>query len=106
MTGFHSENLLGTKELIQELGEKQKEIQLIAEIIASRAGVEETLLEKLGVVINHQAYHIFLFILKYGPVTRKQLKNVFPSTTIDRYLPLLEGADVIVYRNHRYNIKR
>jgi hypothetical protein len=91
-----------------ELLPKEKildEINTLLRVLADRVGIEEELLSRLAHVVNNQGLNIFLFILLEAPVSRKQLKRFFPSTTLERWLPRLEGAGVILYRNYRYWIR-
>lgn len=106
MPDFNKYSLHGSEALLNELERRAGEIQAIAEILAARAGIETSLLKRLAVVVNNQAFNIFLYVLEYGPVNRKQLNKVFPTSTLKRIIPMLEAAEVIVYRNHRYMVKR
>ena len=106
MTEFKKEVLLGSEEILKLVEEKQREIQTYTHILAGRAGVEMFLLERVAQVANNQALNIFLFILKNGRVTRKELKRVFSSSSVDRYLPQLEAVEAVESRGTKIRVKR
>lgn len=103
---FNEYSLLGVEGLLKKFEEYQERLILIAQVLATRSQIETSLLERLCEILNNQGLNIFVYIFKYEPVTRKQLKHVFPSTTVDRYLPQLEAVQAIEYRKYHYRIKR
>jgi len=103
---FKKETLLGSEEILRLVEEKQRERQEYTHILAHRAGVELFLLERVAQVANNQVLFIFMFILKNGPVTRKELKRVFSSSSVDRYLPQLEAVEAVESRGTKYRVKR
>ena len=103
---FDKHTLYGTETLLERLEVNAKEMKSIAEILADRANIEISQLKRVAYVANNQVLNIYIYILEYGPTPRNQLNKVFPSSTLKRILPQLEAAEVIVYRNHRYMVKR
>jgi len=106
VTDFNEHSLLGVETLLEEFEEGQENLALIAKALATRSQIETELLERLAITLNNQGLNIFVYIHKYEPVTRRQLKRIFPASTVNRILPLLEGAGVIICRNYHYRIKR
>jgi len=104
--GFREEELYGSEEILRQIQGRQEDIRSLAGILARRAGIEMALLEKVALVVNHQALNIFLYILRNAPVSRRRIKMEFPSTTVDRYLPQLEAAGAIEQYMYRYWVKR
>lgn len=104
--GFRVEQLYGSREILSIMKENQDEVIVFAEILADRAEITMDQLKRLGVVVNNQAYNIFLFILEMGPAHLKQVKKVFPHSTVDRVLPKLEAVEVVEHRNYVYRVKR
>ena len=98
--------LLGSEEILKRMEEKQREIQALAGILVDRAEIEIILLERVALVVNNQALNIFLFLLKNGPATRRQLKMRFPSSTVDRYMTQLEAVEAVEHRSYKYHVKR
>jgi len=99
---FRREELYGDERILQLIEGKQSEVRELAGILADRADVESYLLERVAGAIKNQGLNIFLFILRNGPVTRRHLYKEFPPSTVDRYLPLFEGVEVI--ERHDYEI--
>ena len=90
--GFNKAELLTDEALLSEAGR--------------RMSLNVDLLERLGGAVDNRTYDVFLFLLKYGPATRKELVAVFPDTTLRSVLPKLEAAEVIYIKDFKYWVRR
>lgn len=59
--------------------------------------------DRLGKALNSQIYNIYVYISRYNP-TKRDLKMLFPESTVNRAIYELELAKVIEERNGRYYI--
>lgn len=103
---FYRETLLPTPQLVKQVHLRLRDVILYTHTLSLRAGVQQELLIKLQYPVNNQTYNIWLFIYINGPVTRKQLEQIFPATTLERALTQLEAADVIKKHSNHYHVKR
>jgi len=103
---FDKSELYSNKHLRNQFYGNQDRNRAIFDTVVDRSGIEVHLLEKLAHQANNQVVNIFLFVFKYGPITRRQLKLYFPAGTVNRLLPQLEASGILERREYKYWIKR
>jgi len=90
--GFNRAELLTTEALLAEIGRRTK--------------IETSLLERLADAVTNRTYDVFLFLLKYGPATQKEIEAVFSRSTVIGALARLEGSAVIIKKDFKYRVRK